>query len=116
MPEWLSAPLFFVLAVLGGVIEWIFARSTVEILLFLILLCLWSISGKLASIRSSSRGANALASTVYADVAQQVIDDLKEIRVQTYHTMNAAIEAEKTLEELRKQLAPRSYEVDRHDY
>ena len=95
---------------------WTIARSAVEVLLFLILLCLWSISGKLAGILSAARAANAISATAFADAAQKIIDNVEQIRIHSHHTMDAAIDSNKAMEELRERLAPRSYEVERHDY
>ena len=105
MPDWLASALFHT-------IDWILARSTAEVLLFVNCVYLALIAGYLTDIRRDLMRTTAVLETDIQGVekiAHAIQTATEEISTTTRESMDL-------VEEIRKVHAPRSYEIDRDDY
>ena len=107
MPDWLAN-------VLTHTIDWIFARSTVEVLLFVIWLYLARVAGHLSDIKRGVWGTIRAVKRIEVDT-EEIGKAAHTIMTATEDIRTAAMESSGTIEEIRKAQAPRSYEIDRYE-
>ena len=101
-------------SVLMHTVDWIFARSTSEVLLFVIWLYLARVAGYLSDIKRGVWGTIRAVKRIEVDT-EEIGKAAHTIMTATEDIRTAAMESTGTIEEIRKVQAPRSYEIDRYD-
>ena len=98
---------------LAQAVIWISARSTVEVLLFMIWLYLVAIFRSLSEIKSTLQ-ATRVAILDARETVETVKLDVQGIRIIVYETMTATLQSRDAIEKIRGVYAPHEYEKDLH--